>query len=74
MDELQQKKQMITKYKTTDFDEFMYTLNDFDTSARMLEFETQCTWDMEVKVGKNQYIIYLNIDGHKDKNKSKQYL
>tara|TARA_R100001594_G_scaffold49956_2_gene83062 strand:- start:433 stop:621 length:189 start_codon:yes stop_codon:yes gene_type:complete len=62
---------MITKYKTTDFEEFMYTLNDFDTSVRMLEFETQCTWDMEVKVSKNQYIIYLKIDGHKDKDKSK---
>ena len=62
---------MVTKYKTNNFEEFMYTLNDFDSSARLLEFETSCTWDMEVRVSKNQYIIYLNIDESKNRNKSK---
>ena len=59
---------MVTKYKTNNFEEFMYTLNDFDSSARLLEFETSCTWDMEVRVSKNQYIIYLNIDESKNKS------
>ena len=62
---------MTTKYNTTDFEEFMYTLNDFETSAQLLEFETSCTWDMEVKISKNQYIIHLSIDESKDRDKSK---
>tara|TARA_Y100000401_G_C8311051_1_gene219714 strand:+ start:854 stop:1042 length:189 start_codon:yes stop_codon:yes gene_type:complete len=62
---------MKTKYNTTDFEEFMYALSDFDTSVRVLEYETQCSWDMEVKISKNQYIIHLTIDGHKDTDKSK---
>ena len=63
---------MRTKYETNDFGEFMYTLNDFEISATLWKTEhASCTWDMQVEIGKNKYIIHLNIDEGKSKRKGK---
>jgi hypothetical protein len=63
---------MKTKYTTNDFDEFMYTLKDFEESCTAFSSENaSCTWDMRVEVSKNKYIIHIEIDEDKGKHKSK---
>jgi hypothetical protein len=63
---------MINKFETNNFTEFMYTLSDFEISAHIWADENaSCTWDMKVEIGKNKFIIYLNIDENKNKYKGK---
>jgi hypothetical protein len=63
---------MKTKFETNDFEEFMYTLSDFEISATLWkEDHASCTWDMKVEIGKNKYIIHLRIDEGKSKRKGK---
>jgi hypothetical protein len=59
-----------TEFRIPNFEEFMYTLRDFNESLHEWESENiSNTWDLECSIGENEYIIYLTIDESKDKSK-----
>ena len=59
-----------TEFRITNFEEFMYTLRDFNESLHEWGSENiSNTWDLECSIGENEYIIYLTIDENKDKSK-----
>ena len=64
---------MISKFEIYNFEEFMFTIQDFTDSLTMWKKEnSNNTWDMELEIAEDKYIINIIINEGKDK--SEQYI
>jgi hypothetical protein len=58
------------EFRLSSFVEFMYALKDFEESLTRWQKENMSnTWDIDVVIEENEYIIYLTINESKDKGK-----
>ena len=58
------------EFRLSSFVEFMYALKDFNESLTRWEEENPSgTWNLDVVIEENEYIIYLTINESKDKGK-----
>ena len=58
------------EFRLSSFVEFMYALKDFNESLTKWEKENPPgTWNLDVVIEENEYIIYLTINESKDKGK-----
>tara|TARA_R110001592_G_scaffold353623_2_gene652646 strand:- start:2157 stop:2348 length:192 start_codon:yes stop_codon:yes gene_type:complete len=60
-----------TRFENTDFTEFILTLRDLNDSLSEWEKKSGNNWDIEIGIGENIYIIYVEIYMDEDNNKSK---
>ena len=58
-----------SNFSLNDFSEFMYTMRDLNESLKEWGKNSTNTWDMKIKIGKDQY--YIEIELNEGKNKSK---
>ena len=59
---------MTNEFCFTDFDAFMFTLNDLNESLAAWGKNPDNTWDMDIYIGEGKYYIYIEIDENKNKS------